>query len=302
MGRGAGAAVSAQYRIQVAAQMSGVSAVLIRAWERRYGILKPKRTSSGYRTYSDADIVVLKRLKELTAEGVSIAQAATMLPGIRRELTSRKPLKAPAEPQLQRWQQDVLQAAQRLDQSAVERVLDEALRSMAPVAFYEELLSPLMREVGDRWHGGTFTVAQEHLVSAVVREKLVALLARAPRRSKRHVLCACPPDETHELGLLGAALRFRHAGWRVTLLGPRTPVEQLAAAARELEPELVALSLVDTTGAREFLNELAKALPEGQQVVLGGQGAQSAAEHARKHGFRVVESDADWKRVLRRTR
>ena len=294
--------MSAHYRIQVAAQMSGVSALLIRAWERRYGILKPKRTSAGYRTYSEADIEVLKRLKELTAEGVSIAEAATLLPGIRRELKSRKGLKAPAEAQLQRWQLDVLQAAQRLDQSAVERVLDEASRSMAPIAFYEELLVPLVREVGDRWHGGTLTVAQEHLVSFVVREKLITLISRAPRRSKQHVLCACATNETHEFGMLGAALRFRHAGWRVTLLGPRTPVEQLAVTARALEPDLVAISLVDTNGAREFLNELATLLPANRPVVLGGRAALGLVDQAKKHGYRVLENEADWKRVLGRTR
>lgn len=290
--------MSAHYRIQVAAEMSGVSPLLIRAWERRYGVLEPKRTDSGYRTYSQLDIEVLKRLKDLTSEGLAISQAAAMVPAIRRELQSSPPIKQPVEAQLQRWQALVLQAAKRFDQAAVERILDEAYRSMAPVSFYEELVAPLMREVGDRWHGKTLSVMEEHLISAVVREKLVALLMRAPRKSKGHVVCACPPDEAHEFGLLGAALRFRHAGWKVTLLGAKTPVDQLVHVAETLGPDLVAISLVETIGAREFLHELSAKIQKHKSVVLGGQAANTLAEH---HDFRVVKTDADWKRILRRS-
>ncbi len=291
--------MSAHYRIRVAAEMSGVSPLLIRAWERRHGVLEPKRTDSGYRTYSQLDIEVLRRLRELTDEGLAISQAAALLPTIRRELQGSAPIKQPVEAQLQRWQALVLQAAKRFDQAAVERTLDEAFRSMAPVNFYEELVAPLMREVGDRWHGKTLSVTEEHLISAVVREKLVTLFTRAPRRSKGHVVCACPPEEAHEFGLLGAALRFRHAGWKVTLLGAKTPVDQLIRVVETLSPDLVAISLVETHGAREFLDELSARIPKRKSVVLGGQAANALAEH---HDFRVLKTDADWKRISRRSK
>jgi DNA-binding transcriptional MerR regulator len=288
------------FRIQAAAQISGVNEPLIRAWERRYRVLAPKRTAGGYRTYSEADIEVLKRLKELTESGVAIAQAAALLPRIRRELKDQKPLKAPAAPQLQRWQEEVLLGAQRLDQGAVERVLDEAFRSVTPLAFFEELVAPLMREVGHRWQQGIVSVAEEHLISAVAREKLVTLLSRAPRRSRRHVLAACAAEEAHEFGVLGAALRFRHAGWKVTLLGARTPVEQLVRTLGALAPDVLAISLVQTTGAREYVQALASALPSNTSVVLGGQAARELAAPAKKHGFRVVQTEADWRRLLAR--
>jgi MerR family transcriptional regulator, light-induced transcriptional regulator len=296
------------YRIQVAAQVSGVKEGLIRAWERRYGVLTPERTSAGYRTYSEADIEVLKRLKQLTEEGVSIAQAANLLPRIRRETKAQGLLKIPRVQQLQHWQSEILLAAQRLEQADIETALDEALHSMAPVAFYEDLVSPLLREVGARWHRGVLTVAEEHLISFVVREKLISLLAGAPRRAKHHVVCACPEKDPHELGLLGAALHFRHAGWKVTFLGARTPVEHLVRVVRALEPDVVAISLVEMIGAEDYVNELAAALrSEGhekvqEEVVLGGQAAQHLTALATKHGFEVVEGDAAWKQLLRRTR
>lgn len=294
--------MSPRYQIRVAAEMAGLSPLVIRAWERRYGILEPERTSGGYRTFSTTDIEVLKRLKELTDEGMAISQAAALVPGIRRELKDRPALKVPVEAQLQRWQSEIISAAKRADQRAVERIFDEAFNSMAPVRFFEDLVTPLMREVGDRWHAGQLAVFDEHLISAVVRDRLVTLFVRAPRRSKKHVVCACPPEEAHEFGLLGAAIRFRHAGWRVTLLGAKTPIDQLLLALKTANPDLVAISLVQDTGARKYLDALAAEWPDRKPVVLGGQGASELVEPARKHGFRVIKSEADWNRILGRTR
>ena len=154
------------YRINVAAEMSGVSEGLIRAWERRYGVLKPKRTPSGYRAYTEGDISVLKRLKQLTEEGVSIAEAVKLLPSIKRDVkeqldkSERATPKAPKAGQTDKWRQEILMAAERIDQQTLELVLDEAMASMPPVAFWEEVLAPLQREVGERWHAGTLTVAE----------------------------------------------------------------------------------------------------------------------------------------------
>ena len=109
------------YRIHIASEMTGVSEGLIRAWERRYGVLKPRRTASGYRAYTNSDIEVLRRLKKLTQEGVAIAEAVRLLPMIKKEAKEHveameAPRKAPQAEQAARWRQDVLHAAERLDQ------------------------------------------------------------------------------------------------------------------------------------------------------------------------------------------
>lgn len=286
------------YRIQVAAQVSGVKEGLIRAWERRYNVLSPARTSGGYRTYTEQDIEVLRRLKQLTDEGVSIAQAAQLLPAIRREAKGQPPLKIPHEQQLQRWTEEILLSAQRLDQVAVDATLEEALHSTAPVPFFEDLIAPLMREVGDRWHRGTLSVAEEHLVSFSVRQKMIGLLSGAPKRGKRHVICACPEHEEHELGLLGAALRFKHAGWRVTFLGARTPVVHLDRVVRALKPDLVAISMVESTQAAKYLEAVVATLPEDTQLVVGGRAGRSFASRR----IQVVEDDAGWKKLMGKAR
>ena len=293
------------YRIRLAAEMSGVPEGLIRAWERRYGVLKPRRTASGYRAYTETDIDVLRRLKKLTAEGISIADASKMLPAIKRESKAAQPgehqPRAPLKAQIVKWQQEILVAAERMDQQAIEQVLDQSIASMPPVAFFEEVLIPLQREIGERWHAGRVSIAEEHLVTQAVKQRVMALIHNAPRRAKRHAVLACFPLEDHELGLMGAALKFRHAGWRVTFLGARTPVEHLARVVSGVRPDVVALSCVNDVGVHALLDTLhaiADALPAQTHWVVGGLTAFLHADAVRSVTKLAPSTEAEWETLL----
>ncbi|HZI03095.1 MAG TPA: MerR family transcriptional regulator, partial [Archangium sp.] len=187
------------YRIHVAAELSGVRVELIRAWERRYGVLAPRRTPSGYRVYTDRDVALLRRLKQLTEEGVSISEAATMLPQLLEELDTAPPAPEPVSQasatSLTAWRDEALAAAVALDQRRVSQVLNEVLAALTPLKAYEQVLVPLQREVGERWHAGAFSVAQEHLVTQEVRARLISLLHAAPDSGRRRVVLACFPEE-----------------------------------------------------------------------------------------------------------
>ncbi|RKH71466.1 MerR family transcriptional regulator [Corallococcus interemptor] len=293
------------YRIHIAAELSGVRVELIRAWERRYGVLAPERTPAGYRVYTDRDVALLKRLKALTDEGVSISEAAKLLPQLRAEMDAA-PLPVPqgAEEQTgsqpEAWRAAVMAAAEAYDQPRVARVLDEVLAALPPLKAFEDVLVPVQREVGERWHAGTLTVAQEHLVTQVVRERLVSLLHGAPRGGRRHAVLACFPEEEHEIGLLGAALRLRHSGVRVTLLGQRVPAEGLGEMVARAKPDVVGLSAVTNRGATVFedvLTRIRDALPKGMSVWVGGPAAQSHAEVCERLGVRLFAHEDDWTRM-----
>lgn len=159
---------------------------------------------------------------------------------------------------------------------------------------------PLQREMGDRWHAGTATVAQEHLVTQAARQRAFTLLHQAPKRSRHHVVCACLPEEDHELALMGVALKFRHAGWRVTYLGARTPTEDLVRVVRTVSPELVALSSIieGAEGLRATVKEVKPALPAGGQVLVGGAGAERIRATVKSLGAVMVESADDWAALL----
>ncbi|HEX5754387.1 MAG TPA: MerR family transcriptional regulator [Archangium sp.] len=293
------------YRIHVAAELSGVRVELIRAWERRYGVLAPRRTPSGYRVYTDRDVALLRRLKQLTEEGVSISEAATMLPQLQEELDTAPPApEATPEPgatSLTAWRDEVLGAAAALDQRRVSRVLDEVLASLTPLKAYEQVLVPLLREVGERWHAGAFSVGQEHLVTQEVRARVISLLHAAPDTGRRRVVLACFPDEQHELGLLGAALRMRHGGLSVTLLGQRTPAAEVGRVARELKAELVGLSAVTDHGAQDFEESLARivaGVPKETPIWVGGAAARVHQEVCERLGVHLFDSADDWPRLL----
>ncbi|HYO68332.1 MAG TPA: MerR family transcriptional regulator [Archangium sp.] len=293
------------YRIHIAAELSGVRVELIRAWERRYGVLAPRRTPSGYRVYTDRDVALLRRLKQLTEEGVSISEAATMLPQLQEELDTVQPVPEPTpDPgatSLTAWRDEALAAAAVLDQRRVSRVLDEVLASLTPLKAYEQVLVPLLREVGERWHAGAFSVGQEHLVTQEVRARVISMLHAAPDAGRRRVVLACFPDEQHELGLLGAALRMRHAGLSVTLLGQRMPAAEVGRVARELRVELVGLSAVTDHGAQDFEETLARivaGVPKGTPIWVGGAAARVHQDVCERLGVHLFDGAEDWSRLL----
>lgn len=292
------------YRIHIAAELSGVRVELIRAWERRYGFPRPQRTASGYRVYTPQDVALLKQLKQLTEEGVAIREAMKMLPRLQRTLAEQgqAPTGEVSTSRLETWRAGLLAAAETNDQPRVGAVLDEVLSALPPLKAFDEVLAPVQCEVGNRWHAGQLTVAQEHLVSEVVRARVVGLLHAAPENdTASHAVLACFPEELHELGLLGLALRLRHAGRRVTLLGQRVPPEDLARLVAELKPDLVCLSAIMDAGAEAFeasLKRVLEALPPGTRVWVGGAAATAHADLAQRLGARVFRAGDDWSALL----
>ena len=295
------------FRINVVAKRVGLSEALIRAWERRYKLLKPQRTPGGYRAYSEADVALLQRVKELTGQGVSIGEAARLAPQLRKDLARLAGAPVPAVASadgapLGRWRDELLACASDFDQARVDAVLDEALAALPPLLVFDRVLVPVLVEVGERWHRGELSVAEEHLVSQAIRNRLLAVLAARTRRGARHVICACLPGEDHEVGLLGAALRFREAGLRVTWLGARTPAEDLGRAAAKARPNLVALAAHLDEGARGLrasLGSVLKVLPRGVPVVVGGAAARRHAGLVSELGAELVDTPEQWERLLR---
>jgi DNA-binding transcriptional MerR regulator/methylmalonyl-CoA mutase cobalamin-binding subunit len=292
------------YRIHHAAELSGVRVELIRAWERRHGFPRPQRTPSGYRVYTERDVALLRRMKQLTEEGVAISEAVKLLPQLQRELAEagELPVAEVSASGLAAWRAAVLAAAEACEQARVSAVLDEVLSALPPLKAFDEVLAPVQREVGERWHAGTLSVAQEHLVSQVVRARVVSLLHGAPGNGgARHVVLACFPEEEHEIGLLGVALRLRHAGQRVTVLGQRVPAEDLGKLVTALKPDMLGLSVVTDLGAAAFevaLTRVMNALPSGIPVWLGGAAARAWPEVCERLGARLFKAEDDWALLL----
>jgi DNA-binding transcriptional MerR regulator len=275
-----------KYRIQTVAEMTGVPAATLRAWERRYGIPAPERSSSAYRLFSDHDVASIRKLKELCDDGMAPAEAARLV--VRVEEASNTPVDG--DP-FQRACETIMRAIIDFDPEGLEQAVRGAMFLGSASTVYNRVLAPTMRTVGDRWHEGTFSVAQEHMTSEVllgVARDLLRLLD--PPSAAPEALLACFADEEHALPLYGVAYGLVQAGVRPVVLGARTPPSAIRHAVESMQPALVGLSVTISPTAQDA-RELVDAYAEAAQSVLwivGGAGAEPLCSHVEASGGIVV--------------
>jgi MerR family transcriptional regulator, light-induced transcriptional regulator len=249
-------------RIGEFARRVGVTPELLRAWERRYGLLQPVRSEGGFRLYTDDDAERVSQMKRALDDGLSAAEAA------RRTLARARP----AEGLLDDARNRLLAAARAYDEATVQTVLDEALAGFALTTVLRELVLPVMREIGDEWERGTLEVGQEHFSTTLIRERLLALARLWGRGGGPLAILACAPGERHDIGLIAFGLVLRSHGWRILFLGADTPVSTLDRTVSTTDPRLVVVASVDGTlleAEGPALRRLARRAP----LVLSGAGA-----------------------------
>ncbi len=232
------------YRIQVAAELSGIPAATLRAWERRYGVPIPRRTSSAYRLYSAEDVALVRRMRELVESGIAPADAArTLLASVAHVATSDEPAELDT---LELARERLIGATQRWDARAIDEELTRLSFLVDAQTLYSKVISPLIVEVGARWEAGVLSVAQEHLLSEKIELALRGALRTMDRADGPVVLLGTVSGDPHVLGLLGAAIKLAQGGAKLTLLGASTPPSAVADAVRSTSPRLVGLSATQT--------------------------------------------------------
>lgn len=278
------------YPIKAAAELAGLSTETLRAWERRHGAIRPARDARGRRLYDAATIERLSRLHRLTDRGHPIRDLARL-----------------DDPALDRLLDDGRQAAYGGVETLPARMLDAigeyrvdvfdrdlcvAIATLPMPVLMSRVVMPLLREVGLRWADGRLAIAQERLVSSLLRMRLLAVLSPPARGQRARLLFATLPGERHELGLIGAALQVHEAGVPLLYLGTELPAAEIARVAAKLDVGGVALSSVDPRQARpalEELRELDARLAPGLPVWLGGANARYLAEELRSQRIRPVD-------------
>jgi len=290
---------AAQHPIGVVSERTGLSVELLRAWERRYEAVRPRRSEEGRRLYSDADIERLGLLQRAARAGRSVASLAALPVAELRRMVAEDAECAVRRPALPATYRDqAMEAVQALEPERLESHLRRALLTLGAVPFLEDLVGPLLVDVGEAWHEGRITVAHEHAASATVIQ-LLGWLTRAlesPADAPRVVL-ATPRGEHHAIGAMVAAALAAHDGWHVTWLGPDLPAEQVAVAAKTGGAQAVGLSVAgDVGGLGEELRALRAALPQPVPLLVGGAGAARAADVP---GVTRVRDLQHWRALLR---
>jgi DNA-binding transcriptional MerR regulator len=261
-----------RYTIKNVSRMTDIRTVTLRAWERRYEVLSPSRSSNRYRLYSDRDVAVLRWLKSRLQNGVSISTAVLEL----RQMTGQgqwpeavaggPPLPGPqatATP-AQIFRQ-LYQALLRYDEVESANLLRESLASFDLMTIMQEVLTPCLVQIGEAWYRGEVGITVEHFASTFLRGKLLALLQAYPyRRNAQFIMLGGAPDEQHEIGALMISVLLRSQGYRVEFLGPDLLLEDLTEHARYEKPQMVILTATTREAALNLVtmqNKLSRLRP-----------------------------------------
>ncbi len=267
--------------MRLVSERTGLSPDVLRAWERRYGVVTPDRSPGGQRWYREADVARLRLLARAVEAGRSISTVAALSDDgladvVRSEEASIVARRTRHALAAQPFLAEALGAVEAMDGAALEGTLRQATLRLNIDELLDGVVAPLIYSVGERWHTGQLSPAHEHLSTAVISRLLgwladqYAVAADAPA-----VLVTTPAGQLHELGASLAAATAAASGWRVVYLGPSLPARDLAAACRTCGARAVALSIVfpeDDPQMDGELRALRAALPDDIRVVAGGGG------------------------------
>ncbi len=293
-------------RIGELAAKVGVSTHVLRAWESRYGLLRPVRSAGGYRLYGHEDERRVREVIALRDQGVSAAEASRRVLATERgggagydddsdegsgQRRGRRrgrgtsgrgtasgvgtpngsaPPGLRADPPMLVAQ--LLDAVTALDEDRAHAVLDTAFHERSVESAIIDVLLPLFVRVGEMWELGRIGIAQEHFASSLVRRRLGALSLTWGVGTGPVAVLACPPGEFHDIVLLSFGVLLGRAGWRIRYLGPDTPIHSLSQAARLTQADAVVLACRRPTGFRGHASALRR-LSEDHPVWLAGRGA-----------------------------
>lgn len=268
------------------AQRTGLSPHVIRVWERRYGAVEPRRTPTNRRLYSDAEVGRLALLCAATRAGHSIGTIARLpdeqlraLAGwtLNGEGEAGQPDEGTVGPANGSYLAGAVAAVRQMDGRVLESVLRRASLELGTQGLLQKVVGPLTQTMGELWHQGELTAAQEHFASGLLRGFL-ANLAR-PYGLPEHapgLWVGTPSGQIHELGAILVAAAANGHGWRAAYVGSSLPAVEIAGSAVRMRARAVALSIVypgDDPSLGAELEALRRFLPPETAIVVGGRSA-----------------------------
>ncbi|MBC7692697.1 MAG: MerR family transcriptional regulator [Methylotenera sp.] len=275
--------------VKAVAKLSGVSPHTLRAWERRYLAVEPSRTKTGRRVYSVHDAERLKLLMDLVKNGHSIGNIAKLPDASLRSLTGTHHLVMEAvssNADTKNFSQgglltDLIDALGRFDIEEINKLLSDARQNLSPRTFIVNIIAPMLTEIGGRVERGSFSIAQEHAFSSLLRSQLGHLYFNLNSRitdSKHTIAFATPEGDIHEFGILSSAVLAADAGVRSFYIGPNLPAWEFAEAARLLKADICILGTSGLPlsnrkeGLGPYIQDLLSEMEAPMELWVGGSG------------------------------
>ena len=298
------------YPIKAVTQKTGLSVHVIRAWEKRYNAVKPQRTETNRRLYTETDVEKLSLLVKLTEWGHNIGSIASLSIKTLKEMIldakgdtaftrSDNPVQA-SNPQ--EFIDKCLEAINRFDAKMLEAAIFNASIVLSQPLLFEHVFIPLAKIVGDKWKSGELRIYQEHLFSRVVKAHLLETIEKNNLRDMSpNLVVAIPQHQAHEIGALIAAAYAASDGWKVTYLSPNLPAEEIIAGSIKLDAKVIVISIVyadDPLLIKKDLLRFGAALSKDTKIVVGGESAVLHKSTIDEIGGILADSFSDYRDII----
>ncbi len=278
------------YPIRTISELTGVPTTTLRAWERRYGLLKPTRTAKGHRLYSGEDIDLIKEVVKLLKSNHTISEAIRIIKN--PELSAAA--SSDADGHWAVYQQRMLKSIESFNEKNLDTTYNEAL-SIYPIDMVtEQVIIPVLTTLGERWQEREAGIAEEHFFSAFLRNKLGARLHHESLRSRGNkILVSCLPGEHHELGILLFCIAAIGHGYQILYLGTNLPPSQLSKVVERTDVSAVLLSGTRLDLWQEDIEAELKKNIRSMNIpfMFGGELSEAHREKLESLGGHVLGSD-----------
>lgn len=281
----------AEYKIRELEVLTGIKAHTIRIWEKRYGILKPERTETQIRTYSDSELTLLLNVALLNKSGVKISNIAKMS----ETEISQKVLDIESGPSSCMAIDKFVLSLVELDEPLFHKTLNQLVKDFGLEATFNEYLIPFLQRIGVMWRVGSINPAQEHFMSVLIRQKLISEIDRMniPERRDRSILLFLPEHEQHEISLLFYQYFLRSLGIHTVYLGQGVPYDSLLESIERTKPSAILTSWLTSVDEKFMINYFKNLKKDLKEIKVYAGGAQILTHYDELSG--LVEAIKDHK-------
>ncbi len=263
-----------KYSINDLEKITDIKAHTIRIWEKRYNLVKPKRTSTNIRYYLDEDVKKLLNISTLKRYGLKISDIMKMDSGeINEKIIELSSSNEDHEGQINNLFISMIE----LNEESFNKIMADSILKIGLEKTVMYILYPFLEKIGILWQVGSIIPAQEHFISSLIRQKLIVAIDAQAKASKEHAktfLLFLPEDELHELGLLFYNYLLRKYGHKVIYLGQTTPFEDLIKTQKIVNADFLLTHLVTAAvpyKACEYIENISKTFPDKTIFVTGKQ-------------------------------
>ena len=287
------------YSIKDIEKISGIKAHTIRMWERRYAIVKPKRTDTNIRYYTDEDLKDLLNISILNQNGLKISKIAELE---KHELREKVANLLDSSQEYEHVIDALLLSMLEIDEYAFNKSFNDAWQVYGFEKLIEQIIFPFLERIGILWQTDTIKPAQEHFISNLLRQKIIVTIDKEishKKSDKDKIIFFLPEGELHELSLLFYSFIARKEGFDPVYLGASVPIVDLIEVLRVTNAMAffsAHIAARDKQELENLFNNYREIFPHLPFYVTGLQ----VKEHkpTLPTNFHVISSAKDLKRLL----